>query len=152
MSAEETVRQGNGLDEDRNLTLDAMQRGWDCLARFGERLAVRAASTVGKETKGYDAGKKISGRKTFGIVGTLGLLMAVTVVAASASDNAGGIVVADLARHRSSRFAKLWCDGGFKRTFIEHCRDHHISVEVVNKAHLRLGRHEFGRSAGRGCH
>ena len=35
----ETVRQGNGLDSDRNLTPEAMQRGWDCLARFGERLA-----------------------------------------------------------------------------------------------------------------
>ena len=47
----ETVRQGNGLDADRNLTLGAMQRGWDCLARFGERLAgfqptqVRAVAT-----------------------------------------------------------------------------------------------------------
>ena len=47
----ETVRQGNGLDEARNLTQDAMQRGWDCLARFGERLAgfrpsqVRAVAT-----------------------------------------------------------------------------------------------------------
>jgi len=35
----ETVRQGSGLDEERNLTPEAMQRGWDCLARFGERLA-----------------------------------------------------------------------------------------------------------------
>ncbi|MDZ7866401.1 Ppx/GppA phosphatase family protein [Acidovorax sp.] len=47
----ETVRQGNGLDENRNLTPEAMQRGWDCLARFGERLAgfsrtqVRAVAT-----------------------------------------------------------------------------------------------------------
>lgn len=47
----ETVRQGNGLDEERNLTPDAMRRGWDCLARFGERLAgfersqVRAVAT-----------------------------------------------------------------------------------------------------------
>ncbi|MBU0588609.1 MAG: exopolyphosphatase [Gammaproteobacteria bacterium] len=47
----ETVRQGNGLDEERNLTPEAMQRGWDCLARFGERLAgfkpgqVRAIAT-----------------------------------------------------------------------------------------------------------
>ena len=47
----ETVRQGNGLDVDRNLSADAMQRGWDCLARFGERLAgfqalqVRAVAT-----------------------------------------------------------------------------------------------------------
>ena len=47
----ETVRQGSGLDADRNLTSDAMQRGWDCLARFGERLSgfkkteVRAVAT-----------------------------------------------------------------------------------------------------------
>lgn len=47
----ETVRQGNGLDEDRNLTPEAMQRGWDCLARFGERISgfksteVRAVAT-----------------------------------------------------------------------------------------------------------
>lgn len=47
----ETVRQGNGLDADRKLTLEAMHRGWDCLARFGERLAgfkpsqVRAVAT-----------------------------------------------------------------------------------------------------------
>ncbi|MDO8279606.1 MAG: Ppx/GppA family phosphatase, partial [Burkholderiaceae bacterium] len=42
----ETVRQGNGLDEERRLTPEAMQRGWDCLARFGERLAGFASSQV----------------------------------------------------------------------------------------------------------
>lgn len=47
----ETVRQGGGLDETRRLTDEAMQRGWECLARFGERLAgfgpdqVRAVAT-----------------------------------------------------------------------------------------------------------
>jgi len=47
----ETVRQGNGLDEARNLTVAAMERGWACLARFAERLAgfqphqVRAVAT-----------------------------------------------------------------------------------------------------------
>jgi exopolyphosphatase/guanosine-5'-triphosphate,3'-diphosphate pyrophosphatase len=47
----ETVRQGGGLDADRNLTQPAMQRGWECLARFAERLAgfkrsqVRAVAT-----------------------------------------------------------------------------------------------------------
>lgn len=47
----ETVRQGNGLDEQKNLSLAAMQRGWDCLARFAERLhgfqkhQVRAVAT-----------------------------------------------------------------------------------------------------------
>jgi len=47
----ETVRQGNGLDSNRNLTQESMERGWACLARFGERLRgfdpqhVRAVAT-----------------------------------------------------------------------------------------------------------
>jgi transposase len=97
--------------------------------------SVRGAATVTSPTRGYDAGKKISGRKTFGIVDTLGLLLAVTVVAASVSDNAGGVVVADAARARSRRFRRLWCDSGFKRNFLEHCRRHHVAVEVVTKIH-----------------
>ncbi len=35
----ETVRLGAGLDDNRHLTPAAMQQGWDCLARFAERLA-----------------------------------------------------------------------------------------------------------------
>ena len=47
----EAVRQGSGLDEERNLSTQAMERGWECLARFAERLAgfkpneVRAVAT-----------------------------------------------------------------------------------------------------------
>jgi exopolyphosphatase / guanosine-5'-triphosphate,3'-diphosphate pyrophosphatase len=47
----ETVRQGSGLDDERRLSQESMTRGWDCLARFGERLAgfkpgeVRAVAT-----------------------------------------------------------------------------------------------------------
>ena len=47
----ETVRQGSGLDSNRNLTQESMERGWACLARFGERLRgfnpahVRAVAT-----------------------------------------------------------------------------------------------------------
>lgn len=47
----EVVRQGSGLDEAKNLNLLAMERGWECLSRFGERLQgfkkqqVRAVAT-----------------------------------------------------------------------------------------------------------
>ncbi len=58
----ETVRQGNGLDANRNLTPRAMQLGWDCLARFGEQLAgfkdaeVRAVATQTlREARNRDA-------------------------------------------------------------------------------------------------
>lgn len=97
--------------------------------------SVRGASTVTSPTRGYDAGKRVSGRKCFGIVDTLGLLVAVAVVAASTSDNAGGIAVADDARSRIGRLAKVFCDAGFKNTFVDHCRHHHLGVGVVNKIH-----------------
>lgn len=47
----EAVRQGSGLDNNRNLDLASMQKGWDCLSRFAEKLAgfdpsrVRAVAT-----------------------------------------------------------------------------------------------------------
>lgn len=97
--------------------------------------SVRGASTVTSLTRGYDAGKKISGRKTFGIVDTLGLLVAVVVLAANVSDNAGGIEVVDATRTACPTMRKLWCDGGFKKTFIQHCRAHKISAEVVARIH-----------------
>jgi exopolyphosphatase/guanosine-5'-triphosphate,3'-diphosphate pyrophosphatase len=34
----ETVRQGAGLDANRMLSTEALQRGWECLQRFAERL------------------------------------------------------------------------------------------------------------------
>jgi len=42
----ETVRQGGGLDAGGRLSNDAMQRGWDCLARFGQHLTGFAPEQV----------------------------------------------------------------------------------------------------------
>jgi putative transposase len=58
-------------------------RGAEPSAGIIDARSVRGASTVTRPTRGYDAGKKISGRKTFGVVDTIGILMAVIVVAAS---------------------------------------------------------------------
>lgn len=91
---------------------------------------MRGASTITGPTRGYDAAKKISGRTTFAITDTLGLLVAVAVVAASASDNAGGVIVAD-ACGRLRRCGRLWCDAGFKKAFSQHCDPHGVAVEVV---------------------
>lgn len=100
-----------------------------------EARSVRGAATVTSSTRGYDAGKKISGRKTFGIVDTLGLLVSVVVVVASTSDNAGGIAAFDEAKPKSSRLSKVFCDSGFKNTFVQHCAKHHVDAEVVKKIH-----------------
>ncbi len=58
----ETVRLGNGFDAERNLSQEAMTRGWECLARFAERLSgflphqVRAVATQTlREARNRDA-------------------------------------------------------------------------------------------------
>jgi transposase len=51
--------------------------------------SVKAAETVGKPSRGYDAGKKINGRKRFIVTDTLGLLLTVMVCAASRQDRDG---------------------------------------------------------------
>jgi transposase len=98
---------------------------------------VRGAATVCGQTRGYDAGKKISGRKVFGVVDTCGLLIAVSVVAASLSDNAGGIEATSRLRPRWSRLELIWCDQGFKKAFGRFCRSVGIAAKVVKrtKAH-----------------
>jgi transposase len=51
--------------------------------------SVKGADTVGRDTRGYDAGKKINGRKRFIVTDTLGLLLTVVVVTASMQDRDG---------------------------------------------------------------
>jgi transposase len=51
--------------------------------------SVKGADTVGRDTRGYDAGKKINGRKRFIVTDTLGLLIVVVVMAASVQDRDG---------------------------------------------------------------
>jgi putative transposase len=65
---------------------------------------------VGGE-RGYDGGKKVNGRKRHIVVDTLGLLLAVTVTAASADDGtAAPRVLEKLDPEEHSRLEKLWGD------------------------------------------
>ncbi|MEW6499470.1 MAG: IS5 family transposase, partial [Cyanobacteriota bacterium] len=65
---------------------------------------------------GYDGGKKIKGRKRFTLVDTLGLLIAVRVVAASVPEREGAkqlLLTLHQERHRVPHLARIWVDGGF---------------------------------------
>jgi hypothetical protein len=59
--------------------------------------SVPGAATVGKDSRGYDAGKKVNGRKRHLVVDTGGLLLVVLVTAASVQDRDGGVRVLDRA-------------------------------------------------------
>ena len=122
-------------DRLRALVRESEGRDSDPAGGIIDARSVRGTPTVTSLTRGYDAGKKISGRKVFGLVDTIGLLLAITVMVASTSDNAGGIAVFNKAQRKSGRLAKLWVDAGFKKAFAAHCRARHVAVEVVNRIH-----------------
>ena len=65
---------------------------------------------------GYDGGKKIKGRKRFTLVDTLGLLLAVKVVAGSVPEREGAkqlLQQVHQERQRLPRLTRIWVDGGF---------------------------------------
>jgi putative transposase len=68
---------------------------------------------------GFDGGKKVKGRKRHLFVDTLGLLLAVLVLPANASDGAGAKQMLEPVHGKLPRMQKLWVDGGYK----EGCRE-----------------------------
>lgn len=73
--------------------------------------------------RGYDAGKKINGRKRHIIVDTLGLLLAVVVHAADIQDRDGAKLVLGKLVGRFGRLKLIWADGGYAGKLIEWTHD-----------------------------
>jgi putative transposase len=72
----------------------------------------------GGPERGYDAGKKVSGRKRHLLVDVLGLVIACVVHAADIQDEDGCEAVLDQAKARFPRLKKIWADSryGCKQT------------------------------------
>jgi putative transposase len=64
--------------------------------------------------RGYDAGKKVNGRKRHLLVDTLGLLLLVVVHAANLQDRDGAKLVFLRAKRHYPRVRLLWADGGYR--------------------------------------
>lgn len=75
--------------------------------------SIRTADTVPGATRGFGAGKKVKGRKRFLVADTLGLVIAVRVVAASVQDRDGARRPLSWARLDHSRIQRFWADQGF---------------------------------------
>ena len=74
--------------------------------------SVKGADTVGRDSRGYDAGKRINGRKRFIVTDTLGLLLAVVVLTAGVQDRDGAKPVLLDTRLRT-RVRFVFADGAF---------------------------------------
>lgn len=70
------------------------------------------------ETKGYDAGKKVKGRKRHILVDTLGLLLKAKVLPADVQDrDAAKMLFAEI-KERMPRLQLIWADGGYRGKLI----------------------------------
>ena len=63
--------------------------------------------------RGYDAWKKVSGRKRHIVVDTTGLLLAIAVHAANIQDRDGAKLVLVKLLHRFPRLQVIWADGSY---------------------------------------
>ncbi|MGH9571745.1 MAG: IS5 family transposase [Candidatus Angelobacter sp.] len=74
----------------------------------------QSVKTTGKRgVRGYDAGKKINGRKRHLIVDTLGLILVVVVHAASIQDRDGAKLALRQLAAGFGRLRLIWADGGY---------------------------------------
>jgi transposase len=95
--------------------------------------SVKGADTVAADSRGYDAGKKINGRKRFIVTDTLGLLITVWVLAASWQDRDGarGALIAACGvvpiRH-------VFADQGFAGRLVDWAaRTLRVTLEIISK-------------------
>ncbi|MBP1464412.1 IS5 family transposase [Candidatus Chloroploca sp. M-50] len=69
--------------------------------------------------RGYDAGKKVMGRKRHILVDTMGLLIIVVVTAASMSDPAGARVLFSRLGGAGKKLRRIWVDGTYRGKLVD---------------------------------
>src|SRR3954451_7950584 len=121
------------LDELREQVRIAQGREPEPTAAIIDSQSVKGADTVGRGSRGYDAGKKVNGRKRFIVTDTLGLLIVVCVMAASVQDRDGAkTTLLSMVHAVGVRF--VLADGGFAGVLVDWCRRIlAITLEIVRK-------------------
>jgi transposase len=83
--------------------------------------SVKADAVVGADSRGFDGGKLVNGRKRHVVVDTLGLLLAVMVTSADVGDRTAAQALLTQVTDAHHRLALIWADGGYTGSLVEHC-------------------------------
>ena len=102
-----------------------------------DRQSVKRTET--SDERGYDAGKKIKGRKRHILVDTLGLLLRVRVLPANLQDRDGAkqLLSACFARTPRRRSQPIWADGGYAGALLAWSQKlWRCTLEIVKRTEL----------------
>jgi transposase len=85
---------------------------------------------------GYDAAKRVKGRKIHALVDTLGLPMRVIVHSAAIQDRDGAALVFDKIRQRFNWLELAWADGGYNAHQVDDAAANvpNFRVEIVKRS------------------
>jgi transposase len=99
--------------------------------------SVKAAETVPRSGRGFDAGKKVNGRKRHIAVDTIGLLLTVLVTAAGVQDRDGARPLLWNLRRAFPRIKLAWADGGYAGKLVTWAKTRlKLTVEIVKRTEL----------------
>ena len=96
-------------------------------------------SPVRGDARGYDGGKKIWGRKRYLLVDTLGLVIAVKVLAADITDREGGKVLLSTLQTKLPRLQLIWADSGYTGNPFKQWVKEHLGVGLQIVKHAWTG-------------
>lgn len=84
---------------------------------------------------GYDAGKKVKGRKIHALVDTLGLPMRVVVHSAGIQDRDGAALVLERIKARFPWLQLVWADGGYNARQVDAAvaKSPGLRIEIVKR-------------------
>src|SRR6478609_6831793 len=118
----------------RDRVRDAAGRDPMASAGIVDAQSVKGADTVGAGSRGFDAGKKVNGRKRHIVVDTMGLLLAVIITSAAVQDRDGARRVLDRLRFTMPSVALVWADGGYTGHLVTWARQLvKVTVEIGRK-------------------
>ena len=96
--------------------------------------SVRAADTVARASRGWDAAKKVNGRKRHIAVDVLGLMLAVVVTPASVQDRDGARPLLWRLRAGSRGIRLAWADAGYAGKCVNWAQDSlRMAIAIVRK-------------------